>query len=139
MADSTTNDELLLRFDAPDGDLALIVEDDARVAYAYLLQNEQVVSDVWLYNIAPAPETAQWSDPREMPFLNPAEYCKPGSITRLAKESNIQCKWYPNAVELLVDGTSWAYLEKGRKPSWSRWTLREGPLARPLDGTFQHE
>ena len=132
MADLTTSDELLLRFDAPTGNLALIVEDDGRVAYAYLLKNERIVSDVWLYNVAPAPDIPPWHNMQQTPFLNPVGYCKPGTMPRLTKQSVIQCKWRSDAVEVVVDGIPWAHLESGAKPAWSLWAMREGPLARPL-------
>lgn len=133
MDDSTTSEALLLHFAAPNGELALVVEDDNRVAYAYLLQGEQIVGDVWLYNVAATPETAPWRTGEEMPFLNPAGYCKPGPIPRLTKMSIIQCRWYSDAVDLVVDGVKWAHLQKGKKPGWCRWSMREGPVARPLD------
>jgi len=128
-----TDNELLLRFDADDGTMALVLEDDNRVAYAYLLENERVVSDVWLYNVAPAPETVQWDDPTGMPFLNPVHYCKIGPIPRLRPGSVIQCRWMANGVELFVDGVKWARLAPEVRPAWSRWALRKGPLAQPLE------
>jgi hypothetical protein len=42
--DSRISDEVLLRFDANDGQMALIIEDDNRVAYAYLLQRASSVA-----------------------------------------------------------------------------------------------
>jgi len=73
--DSGRDDELLLRLDSPDGRLSVMLEDDGRVAYAYLLQDGKVVGDVWLYNVVETPERVDWKDRSQMPFLNPKRFC----------------------------------------------------------------
>ena len=52
MDGSNTSNELVLRYDEPDGGRSVVLEDDGRVAYAYLLEKDTIVSDVWLYNVA---------------------------------------------------------------------------------------
>jgi hypothetical protein len=45
------------------GDWEVIVEDDDRVAYAYLVREGRILADVWLYNRMPAPwrlSTTDW-------------------------------------------------------------------------------
>jgi hypothetical protein len=59
---------VILRFDAADGGRIVIVEDDGRTAYAYLLARGVVVSSVWLYNVAEAPVLADWSLEAKFPF-----------------------------------------------------------------------
>ncbi len=114
--------------------MAVVVEDDNRVAYAYLIKDEQIVSDVWLYNVAPTPTNVQWEDDEAtMPFLNPAKYCKPEPMPRLTSQSAVLCRWFDEAVDLFVDGIVWAHLKNGARPAWSRWALRKGPLAQPID------
>jgi hypothetical protein len=55
------------------GDWQVIVEDDDRVAYAYLVRDGRIVTDVWLYNRMPAPQRPPWHEPGPvMPFLNSA-------------------------------------------------------------------
>jgi hypothetical protein len=41
--------------DEPGGDRQVVLEDDGRVAYAYLLERDAIVADVWLYNIGEDP------------------------------------------------------------------------------------
>lgn len=55
---------------------AMIV-DDGRVAYAYLMQYEDTIADVWLYNLEEAPENA---------------YQQPGRFAGF-KPSRISYKW----------------------------------------------
>jgi len=130
--DSTKSDDLLLRFDDPNGRLAVVLEDDNRVAYAYLLEDEQVVGDVWLYNVVESPDAVNWEDSSAMPFLNPRQYCKPEQTPRLTSHSAVECTWFDAGVEVSVDGVPWARLEGGSKPGWSRLAAQPGPLALPL-------
>jgi hypothetical protein len=134
MADSAEKDEVLLRFDDPETARAVVLEDDGRVAYAYLLDHEKIVGDVWLYNVADAPESERWKDQTEMPFLNPRSFCTPVSVSRLTQSSSIACTWFDNGVEVSVDGILMARLEENAKPGWSRFAGRPGPLAKPLKG-----
>ncbi|WP_374951629.1 hypothetical protein [Mucilaginibacter sp.] len=46
------------------------IEDDGRVAYAYLMQGNDEVADVWLYNLAAAPVASFWNE-ADKPFVNP--------------------------------------------------------------------
>ncbi len=72
------------------GDWAVVVEDDDRVVYAYLLRHNQIVGDVWLYNRVHAPHRSPWgqTDPM-MPFLNPVEYVNSKEIPGEAPEKPI--------------------------------------------------
>ena len=128
-------DRTLLRFEAPGSDRAVVLEDDGRVAYAYLLDGGAIVADVWLYNVAEAPEQRPWRDrsqPPEMPFLNPREYCSVEAVRRLSDQSVVVCTWSADGVSVAVDGQELARLVRRSKPGWSRQAVRGGPLARPL-------
>ena len=133
MDDSKTNDEVLLRFNESGSDRAVVLEDDGRVAYAYLLDGEDVVSDAWLYNVADAPKTVDWDDQSQIPFLNPESFCDTEPAPRLTHKSSVECIWFEEGVEVVIDGVLMARLEPGAKPGWSRLALRPGPLARPLE------
>ena len=124
---------LVLRFDEPEGHRAIVVEDDARVAYAYLLLDEQIVADVWLYNVGEAPPEITWINPSNAPFQNPRGYCSIDAGLRITERSAVGCHWVCGGVAISVDGVLLAFLEGGAKPGWSRLVLRTGPLARPLD------
>ena len=127
VATSTNHDELLLRFDEPAGSRAVVLDDDGRVALAYLLNGEDIVGDVW----SRAPEAVDWKDRSQVPFLNPRSLCASEDVPRLSRHSSVRCAWFENGVEV-TDGTLMARLEHGAKPGWSRLALRAGPLAKPL-------
>lgn len=55
---------------------SLIIEDDGRVAYAYLLLNEEIIGDLWLYNQEETPSFSDWSNPDNMPFLNSQQFVR---------------------------------------------------------------
>jgi hypothetical protein len=139
MADSMTCDHFLGRYDDPQGKRAVVLEDDGRVAYAYLLQDEVLVSDVWLYNAEPTPERVDWKDRSAMPFLNPRAFCVDELTPRLREDAVIYCRWLPNAVEVVIDDMLFARLEPGAKPGWSKLAARSGPLARPLVETAKNQ
>ena len=54
---------ILLQFRSPDPRYSVVIEDDGRVAYAYLLHDDEIVGDVWLYNHGPAPAEPEWRSP----------------------------------------------------------------------------
>lgn len=128
----TEADETLLRFDEPNGHLSVVLEDDGKVAYAYLLEGDSVVGDVWLYNVGEAPDAVNWRDKSAMPFCNPAKYCTGEKLPRLREDSEVACQWSNQGVTVSVSGLVWARLDKGAKPGWSRAAGRDGPLAKPL-------
>jgi hypothetical protein len=130
--DAGKNESLLMRFDAPGSTLALMLEDDGKVAYAYLLDGEEIVGDVWLYNVAESPEEIELVQ-SAMPFLNPRKFCREDKVTRLTEESVIDCNWSNHGVTLSVDGVLMARLEMGAKPGWSKLAACPGPLANPLN------
>ena len=69
-----------LTFDA--GAWRVVIDDDDRTCYAYLIRGEQTVADVWLCNrtvdLTSAPD---WESPNAidlMPFRNPTPYVSTG-------------------------------------------------------------
>lgn len=133
MVGSTTSNSLVLRFESPASKLALVIEDDDRVAYAYLLEGDEIVADVWLYNVEETPESVNWRDRSRMPFLNPRRFCRDIECPRIAADSHVNCQWTDGGVEVSVEGVLMAKLERGSKPGWSRLAAIRGPLAKPLE------
>jgi hypothetical protein len=123
-----------------ESDWSVRLEDDARVAYAYLVRNHEILGDVWLYNAAPTPQQVDWDDPEQLPFLNPEEFCeKDQGAVRLRQDSQVECKWKRRGGQLLtvdvsVDGVPMARLAPGAKPGWSVYAAVDNPLAKRLRG-----
>lgn len=130
---SSGNSVYFVRFDQPDTELSVVLEDDGRTAYAYLLQSGKVAGDVWLYNVGPDPERVDWSDPSGLPFSNPARFCSSEQLARLDESDEIVCEWFEHGVSIWVSGLLWARMELGSKPGWSRKAALPGPLAKPLE------
>ena len=114
---------------------SVIIEDNGRVAYAYLMEGEDCIGDVWLYNQQEAPKDSDW-DKQELPYLNPAEYLnKDTRISPIKDKGEIYLEW----AESLSDGTIEVsiYLKEkfiaqiitGSKPGWSTLVIKDGPLA----------
>ena len=72
----------------------VIIEDDDRVGYAYLVRDSRIVADVWLYNHMPAPQRPPWLEPRgEMPFLNSAQHLAQSSSPRSPLPETLNVSW----------------------------------------------
>lgn len=127
---------MLLEFTQPELGLSVVIDDDGRVAYAYLRDGlGEIIGDVWLYNRAPAPAVADWSDPREAPFLNPRSHARPLDQP-LPAEEDLAVAWTVDGELLLADvfvhGVLLARLSPGSAPGWNRLATLEGPCALPL-------
>jgi len=114
---------------------SLLIEDDGRVAYAYLLEYGDVIGDVWLYNQASAPADSNWFD-QQTPYLNPAEYLtKDAAIKHINNENEIRCEWLASAddgsieVGIYIRDKFIAQVSSGSKPGWSILVMKDGPLA----------
>ncbi|KKO89048.1 hypothetical protein AAW12_23070 [Sphingobacterium sp. Ag1] len=57
-------------------EFAVLIEDDDKVCYAYLLIESKIVGDIWLYNSVPTPSDPEWHKKENLPFLNPVEFVK---------------------------------------------------------------
>jgi predicted NAD/FAD-dependent oxidoreductase len=115
-------------------DFAIVVEDDGRVGFAYLVDHEgHIRADVWLYNRCAAPERAEWSDAERAPFANPAEFASHESVFALPEsELNVSVDWDAGKALILIDGALAGVLVDGSKPGWAANALRDGPLAKVL-------
>lgn len=114
---------------------SLKIVDDGRVAYAYLLEGEDVIGDVWLYNQQQAPAISFWQ-PEDMPFLNPMEYLSENaSVKPIQQESEIRTEWTESKDDGLIEVGIYirdkfiASVAAGSKPGWSVLVAKDGPLA----------
>jgi hypothetical protein len=118
---------------------SVIIEDDEKVAYAYLMDEGAIVSDVWLYNNGETPVTPPWKDGGKMPFANPAMYLTPSDqVLPLTDEDDVIVKWdiHQGRLENVVINIRQqlvAKMEHGSRPGWSRKVIADGPLAKVLE------
>lgn len=123
------------KFVSPLGESAVMIEDDGRVGYAYMLNPDgQICSDVWLYNRCPAPVEPEWLNPPTRPFANPASFVNQGphvSLPGSAKEFTVE--WHEAdglaVADILLPERNLARLKAGAKPGWSTLASKDGPLA----------
>lgn len=117
-----------------DRNYSLKVIDDGRVAYAYLVVFDDIVSDVWLYNRNEAPAITNWSTDI-IPYLNPVEYLvKEALIGPITDAAEVRCEWTESSdgiieVEILIRGKFIAGMAAGSTPGWSALVVKDGPLA----------
>jgi hypothetical protein len=112
-----------------------LVEDDLRVAYAYLCEGERIISRVWLYNRGAAPLKRKETEREDGPSLNPALYALDNDHLPIARASDVEFVWRAvRGISLLIRirGEDWAVLIPGMKPGWCRLARRPSPLAYPL-------
>ena len=115
-------------------------ECDQRTAYLYLVMDEEVVGDVWLYNLAETPDEPQWDDPEQLPFLNAREYVVDVRFPPVVSEDEIVFHWHHRGenfdhLDLHVRGELLARVSDGSKPGWCRLAKIDGPLAKRLSGS----
>lgn len=116
---------------------SLIIEDDGRVAYAYLMNNEAMIGDVWLYNQESSPLVVNWENKNEMPFLNPLSFVNI-NLPPIENDNEISLNWIflddddLQSVEIYIKGTLVAKVSPGSFPGWSTVVTKDGVLAKIL-------
>lgn len=134
------SNSFLLRFEHSDGSHAVVLEDNGRVAYAYITEAGRIVADVWLYNRCPAPEHPECQSRAPMPFANAQDYVStapfspPSSEDQIGVEWNAPQKGEPLRAFLFLRDALHAVLVVGEKPGMCRMARRDGPLAKVLQG-----
>ena len=130
-------------FDDADSSCSVVLEDDDRVAYAYLVDRvlsegdgaPPIIGDVWLYNVHPAPPDLGPANRGEPP-LNASPYIRDVHNVRLQDATEIAVRWFVmderRHAEVVVDGVLNARLCPGSKPGWSRLAAADSPVARRL-------
>ncbi len=122
-------------FTSPCGVFTVVVEDDGKVAYAYLRKVAAIVGDIWLYNRCETPDQSEWKDRSKLPFANCKGYMKDeGRITAPVSLEDVAVEWeyageQPRAHVFLFGGLI-ASVKEGEKPGYSRFASRDGPLAK---------
>jgi hypothetical protein len=146
----TTNvkNKLLLRFESPNADIDIMIEDDGRAAYAYLREGGKIVGDVWLYNSGVTPVRVPWTSNENMPFANPADYVKEQDFSPIQSADDVAVEWQDyeerpaeavilkkQALEAVISirGERHAVLKSGSLPGWCKLARKDGPLAKVME------
>ncbi len=124
---------------SPNASYSVVIEDDGKVAYAYLFYQGKIVGDVWLYNQSSTPLTTDWNRKKNMPFLNSSEFLKNSEEFELiatCQELKINCIFFENstltAVEIFIRDRLIAILKPNEKPGWYTLVKKDGPLAKVI-------
>lgn len=113
---------------------SVMIEDDDKVCYAYLLIHNEIVGDVWLYNTIKSPVEAEWHSPDNLPFLNPIEFIKE-NIEPFDDETNININWNSEnkvVAQIYISNRLIARLSEGDFPGGSSLVIKDGPLAKVI-------
>ncbi|PHR97590.1 MAG: hypothetical protein COA78_27405 [Blastopirellula sp.] len=129
---------MLLDFISPNEDFVLTIEDNGKVAYAYLKKDEQIVGDVWLYNRCKAPPVSEWKDRGNLPFANCEGYIdESGQVTGPLSVEDLDVNWEED------DGLMYAYIYikedlfavvgETMKPGFARFAIKDSRIARVME------
>lgn len=113
---------------------SIIIEDDGRVAYAYLYKDDEITGDIWLYNQGEAP--VRYNTSRMLPYLNAAGFIEK-NIEPITSDDEVQILWFLNEdgkaeAIIYVRDELVAKMIDGSKPGWSAMVKKDGPLAKVL-------
>jgi len=112
---------------------SIIIESENDAVYAYLLKDDNIVGDVWLYNETEDPLQNQWETNIIGPYKNSIEYIKLSSI-KILDINNVNNEWIIEnnkliKVKIYSDNKLIAILKDGHKPGFCVNAKIDGPLA----------
>ena len=105
----------------PDKIHSLVFEEDDKVAYAYLLKDGKIITDVWLFNVIESPKS----------LIDASNFIRPD------REEQIYVGWFIHDEKLqkafiFIDNVLHATIAPNEKPGHCRLVIKDGPLARIL-------
>ncbi len=118
---------------------SVVIDDNSIVCYAYLIKNNEIIGDVWLYNQEPSPNFNEWDFKKDGPFLNPELYVSDEyKIMPLKEDDLVELNWGFLSTELVFveiyfDKRLVALITPESKPGWSIFAKKNGPLAKVLN------
>lgn len=129
---------ILLEYCCDELGCKVIIDDDGKTGYAYLIVDEEMVSDVWLYNVGLPPQIPEWADWDNLPFANSVEFTLQEHFDSIHDATEISLRWEVGQggfwqVYISLRGVEHAILRPGAKPGWCRLAVKESPIARPLN------
>ena len=117
-------------------DYEVVIDDDDRVCYAYLLDAEgRRAGDVWLYNRAEAPNN--FDDARSgLPPRNAVSFVADADFLLPKSPDEFSVQWQHQGdiryVRILIRNELLAVLAPGVIPGWSVLAKKDGPVAKVL-------
>jgi hypothetical protein len=124
---------------SPDKRYSAVFEDNGNVAYGYLLHENKIIGDVWLYNHGGAPLVRPWTNRSQRPpFENPQEFIVKSPFAIVKAPDEVTFVWLnsndelPVTVEFWIRGELHARIAGDSKPGWCRMAIKDGPLALKL-------
>jgi hypothetical protein len=137
MSDEPGAEGFFLQFDAePPAEARVIIEEDAKTCYAYVIKGKDIVGDVWLYNRYEAPEVPEWDLPNAkelMPFANPKAFINHEGPA-VHDDSRVIVLWGPGGAGVYLNGKDLhAIVGVGDFPGRCRYAAKDGPLARAFE------
>lgn len=129
---------MLLQYVNDEVGAKVVFDDDDKAGYVYLLIGEQVVGDVWLYNVVEAPQIPEWTNLENMPFANPVGFASEERFEPINDPAEIALDWVVKSgslwqVRVILRGMEHALLRAGGKPGWCRLAAKASPIAKPLN------
>lgn len=128
--------DIFCQFQHTDG-LGVVIEGDDRAAYAYLLLDQKIVGDVWLFNRSEPPCEPEWEQDGAPPFMNSREAAieLPGADT--VAEDDFRVVFSPasehRSCAVYFRGLLIALLWPGSQPGKSAFSKVHTPAALRLD------
>ena len=121
-------------YSAPHYRHSVVVEDDGKVGYAYLIdESGRICADVWLYNRCPAPVKSNWENQEAVPFANPIAYIHNAPQFLLPDgSSDISVDWDSDKAKIMIGNQVIGVLIDGSRPGWAIQARNDGPLAKVL-------
>lgn len=140
------------QWDYPEKRCSLHIEEDHSVMHAYMVKDKSIISSVWLYNLADAPQFPLWKIDKghNAPYLNPISYLSVRQFVPDDPENQlkvidsvspdnflqIEIAYFSTAKESSV--VLLAVLREGTKIGWSRNARIDGPIAKSLDEALKN-
>jgi hypothetical protein len=116
-------------------DFTAVFDDNGKVAYAFLCYGQEIITDVWLYNVAPAPEMPGNDTP---PLLNAREFIVATPYPRIERAEDVEFRFMtPGEIQTLyVDvylrGKLHARLKPNEQPGWCCLAIKDTDIARVM-------
>ena len=116
----------------------LTFEDDGKVGYAYLKENDKIVGDVWLYNRCGIPSIPEWTDPNNIPFANCNGYMsKEGLMNQDVVISDVLVDWEQEEIGpiayVYIFENLYGVVSINDKPGYARFAIKDSPIAKVMD------